>query len=119
MQTEVSKTTSMRDSLRDRTENALRVFHEEYAAQHKTRLNRRLHLYGRTARIVALPLAFYDWRIAIGLFVLGYLVQFLGHAIEGTSPSFFRNPKHLLLGSLNHVIRAMDKLQGVKVNERK
>ncbi len=70
-----------------------------------------MHVIGRVIRVASIPVAFYDWRIAIGLFVLGYLIQFLGHAIEGTSPSFFRNPKHLIIGSLNHVVRATDKLR--------
>lgn len=91
------------DSLRLRSERSLQIFREEYSEQHKTLLNRRLHLYGRIIRVAAIPALFYSWKIAIMLFVAGYLVQFLGHAIEGTSPSFFRNPKHLLLGSLNHV----------------
>jgi hypothetical protein len=91
------------DSLRRRSEDALRTFREEYARQHRTKLNRRLHLWGRVMRAGALVAVFHSWNAAAALFVAGYLVQFLGHAIEGTSPSFFRNPKHLLLGSLNHV----------------
>lgn len=111
MKDEVAQT----ESFRSRSKRALDLFREEYAQQHRTKLNRRLHLYGRIIRVASMPVVFYDWKIAIGLFVLGYLVQFLGHAIEGTSPSFFRNPKHLMIGSLSHVVRAIDNLKGTNV----
>lgn len=97
------------ESFRRRSEDALKTFREEYAQQHRTKLNRRLHLYGRVMRVAAVVVLFYNWRVAAALFVAGYLIQFLGHAIEGTSPSFFRNPKHLLLGSLNHAVRLVEK----------
>jgi hypothetical protein len=91
------------DSLRLKSERALQTFRKEYAEQHQTRINRQLHLCGRIVRASAIPMLFYSWKFAVGFFILGYLVQFLGHAIEGSSPSFFRNPKHLVLGSLNHL----------------
>lgn len=121
MQLEDSNITPIGDSFRLRSERALRLFREEYSEQHQTKLNRRLHLFGRIVRVAAIPIAFYNWKIAIGLFVLGYLIQFLGHAIEGTSPSFFRNPKHLILGSLSHIVRALDRFRGQrsKIDERK
>ena len=97
------------ESFRRSGEDALKTFREEYARQHRTKLNRRLHLCGRTMRIAAVVVVFYNWKVAAALFVAGYLVQFLGHAIEGTSPSFFRNPKHLLLGSLTHAGRLVEK----------
>lgn len=105
----MSKTSSVRDTFRLRSEHALNVFREEYAEQHQTKINRRLHVAGRIIRVAAIPFLFYSWRVAFALFVLGYLIQFLGHAIEGSSPSFFRSPKHLILGSLNHVMRLFDK----------
>lgn len=103
--------TLISDSFRVRSERALDTFRREYAEQHQTKLNRRLHLYGRILRIAAIPVVFYSWKIAIGLFVLGYLIQFLGHAIEGTSPSFFRNPKHLIIGSLDHVVGVVERVK--------
>ena len=96
------------DSLRLRSERALQTFREEYARRHQTKINRQLHLYGRITRVSADFVAFYNWKIGIVLFVMGYLIQFLGHAIEGTSPSFFRNPKHLLLGSLSYIVRVLE-----------
>lgn len=96
------------ETLRARSERALKLFRQEYSEQHQTCLNRWLHVVGRLLRVLSLPVIFYDWRIALAVFVFGYLIQFLGHAIEGSSPSFFRNPKHLIIGSLNHIVRAVD-----------
>jgi len=115
-----SEEPSIGGSFRARSEHALKLFREEYSQQHQTKLNRWLHVVGRVIRVVAIPVLFYDWRIALGMFAFGYLIQFLGHAIEGTSPSFFRNPKHLVIGSLNHVVRVADKLrvQRIKSTEK-
>ena len=107
----VTDPTPLKEKFRWRSERALKLFREEYSQQHQTKLNQWLHVIGRVIRVAAIPTLFYDWRMALGLFVFGYLVQFLGHAIEGTSPSFFRNPKHLAIGSLNHILQAIDKLR--------
>jgi len=50
-----------------------------------------------------------DWRAALGLFVVGWVFQFIGHGVyEKRSPAFFGNLAHLLVGPLwvlNHVVR--------------
>lgn len=50
-----------------------------------------------------------DWRVALALFVLGWVLQFVGHGVyEKRSPAFFKNLAHLLVGPLwvvNHVVR--------------
>ncbi|MCI0410166.1 MAG: DUF962 domain-containing protein [Acidobacteria bacterium] len=49
------------------------------------------------------------WEINLGLFVLGWVFQFVGHGVyEKRSPAFFRNFVHLLVGPLwvmNHFLR--------------
>ena len=32
------------------------------------------------------------------LFVLGWVLQFVGHAVEGKPPEFFKDPRFLLVG---------------------
>jgi uncharacterized membrane protein YGL010W len=34
------------------------------------------------------------------MFVVGWILQFVGHAIEGNQPAFFKNPIYLLVGPL-------------------
>lgn len=94
---------------RMKSKAALETFKSEYDAQHQTRINRELHFYGRIVRSSAPVFVFFDWRLALAAFLAGYVLQFTGHAIEGTSPSFFRNPKHLPFGSLSHIADMIEK----------
>lgn len=57
------------------------------------------------AAVVLLALAFAGkycggWPGALGLFVGGWVLQFVGHWFEGKKPAFFRNGVHLLVGPL-------------------
>ncbi len=38
------------------------------------------------------------WITAVGLFVIAWVGQFIGHKIEGKKPSFFQDIKFLLIG---------------------
>jgi uncharacterized membrane protein YGL010W len=40
------------------------------------------------------------WLICVVLFVLAWIGQFIGHAIEGKRPSFFKDVQFLLIGPL-------------------
>ncbi len=43
---------------------------------------------------VPLPL----WQVALGVFAAAWVFQFIGHAIEGKRPSFFKDVQFLLVG---------------------
>jgi uncharacterized membrane protein YGL010W len=47
-------------------------------------------------RLQAVPL----WSICVFLFVLAWIGQFIGHAIEGKRPSFFKDLQFLMVGPL-------------------
>ena len=60
---------------------------------------------GALAAVAALVLLyvvslFVSWPLAIGMFVAGWIFQFVGHAYEGKSPAFLTNIQHLLVGPL-------------------
>jgi len=38
------------------------------------------------------------WQVAVAVFVLAWIGQFIGHAIEGKRPSFFKDLQFLLIG---------------------
>jgi uncharacterized membrane protein YGL010W len=38
------------------------------------------------------------WRLALALFVAGWALQFLGHAVEGKRPEFFSDWRFLFVG---------------------
>lgn len=82
-------------------------FMESYKEKHQHPLNRLMHNIGIPMIVVSLPLFFFDWRWALALFVVGWVFQFVGHAIEGNQPAFFRNPVYLLIGPLWLARRAL------------
>jgi uncharacterized membrane protein YGL010W len=43
---------------------------------------------------------FLTWPFAIAAFVLGWILQFVGHYFEGKNPAFLTNLLHLLVGPL-------------------
>ena len=38
------------------------------------------------------------WQLALAVFVLAWILQFIGHAVEGRRPSFFKDLQFLLIG---------------------
>ena len=53
-------------------------------ARHRKPTNLILHAAGIPATIAAVPLAILGhWLLAVGMFVGGYALQFLGHVVEG------------------------------------
>ncbi|HEY8957624.1 DUF962 domain-containing protein [Chitinophaga sp.] len=46
--------------------------------------------------IAATPLVI--WQVALFIFVLAWIGQFIGHKIEGAKPSFFKDLQFLLIG---------------------
>ena len=73
-------------------------FVDNYKAKHCHPLNKLAHAIGIPMIVVSLPLLFFSWRWALALFVVGWVFQLIGHAIEGNQPAFFGNPLYLLVG---------------------
>lgn len=40
------------------------------------------------------------WAICLGIFIIAWIGQFIGHAIEGKQPSFFKDLQFLLIGPM-------------------
>ncbi|GGF56791.1 Mpo1 family 2-hydroxy fatty acid dioxygenase [Alteromonas lipolytica] len=38
------------------------------------------------------------WQVSVGVFIIMWILQFVGHAIEGKRPSFFTDLRFLLIG---------------------
>jgi hypothetical protein len=73
-------------------------FIENYKAKHRHPLNRLSHSVGIPLIVISLPLFLVNWRWALALLVAGWTLQFVGHAIEGNQPAFFKSPMYLLVG---------------------
>src|SRR6266566_4331517 len=88
-------------------------FIENYKTQHRHPLNKLSHSIGIPLIVISLPLFFFSWRWALGPFIVGWAFQFLGHAIEGNRPAFFRNPLYLLVGPWWLLRRALNSVNSL------
>ncbi len=71
---------------------------ETYKASHQHPVNRACHSVGIPMIVLALPLLFFSWKGALGLFVLGWVLQFVGHWFEGKPPAFLSDARYLVVG---------------------
>lgn len=75
-----------------------------YATSHQHPVNRFCHTLGIPLIVASLPLAAVAvfsprwWPVPATLFAIGWLFQFVGHAVEGKAPEFFHDWRFLLVG---------------------
>jgi uncharacterized membrane protein YGL010W len=55
-------------------------------------------MFGVTQWLAALPWPL--WLTSLAIFVVAWIGQFIGHAIEGRRPSFFKDVQFLMIGPL-------------------
>ncbi len=76
----------------------------EYGESHQHPINRACHTIGIPMIALSLPLFLVAifvprlWMVALGLFVVGWVLQFIGHAFEGKPPEFFKDWRFLFVG---------------------
>ena len=76
----------------------------QYAQSHQHPVNRALHTVGIPLIALSIPLFVVAllvpglWPVPAAMFVVGWLLQFAGHAMEGKPPEFFRDWRFLLVG---------------------
>jgi uncharacterized membrane protein YGL010W len=76
----------------------------QYAASHQHPVNRVCHTFGIPLIVLAIVLAAFSffisgvWIAALTLFVVGWILQFVGHAFEGKPPEFFHDWRFLFVG---------------------
>jgi uncharacterized membrane protein YGL010W len=76
----------------------------QYALSHQHPINRLCHTIGipliavSIVLLLAAPLVTNLWLVALALFVIGWVLQFIGHGFEGKPPEFFRDWRFLLVG---------------------
>ena len=76
----------------------------QYAQSHQNPINRLCHTIGIPLIALSLPLFLLAifvpgfWPIPLGMFVLGWIFQFVGHAFEGKPPEFFHDWRFLFVG---------------------
>jgi len=77
---------------------------DEYADSHRHPANRWCHTFGIPMIVFSLLLFLASliipglWKAGLVLFVLGWVLQFVGHAFEKKPPEFFRDWRFLFVG---------------------
>jgi uncharacterized membrane protein YGL010W len=75
-----------------------------YSVSHRHPVNRFCHTVGIPMIAVSLPLFIAAtfvrgfWPVPVALFVIGWVFQFVGHAVEGKPPEFFHDWRFLFVG---------------------
>jgi uncharacterized membrane protein YGL010W len=75
-----------------------------YATSHQHPVNRACHTLGIPLIVLSLVLAAVSLFVsglrilALTLFVVGWILQFVGHAVEGKPPEFFHDWRFLFVG---------------------
>ena len=75
-----------------------------YTQSHQHRVNRVCHTIGIPLIALSIPLLAIAlfvhgfWPVPLGLFVVGWAFQFIGHAFEGKPPEFFKDWRFLFVG---------------------
>ena len=76
----------------------------QYAESHQHPVNRACHTVGIPLIAAAIPLFVLGflasglWLLALLMFVVGWVFQFVGHWFEGKPPEFFRDWRFLFVG---------------------
>lgn len=77
---------------------------DEYSKSHQNKINQITHKIGIpmiALSILLLPAALLIegvWKISLGLFVVGWIFQFIGHYFEGKPPEFLKDWRFLFVG---------------------
>ena len=77
---------------------------DEYSESHQHPMNRLTHSIGipmiAVSLVLIIPSFFIGglWRIAVALFVIGWILQFIGHYFEGKPPEFMKDYRFLFVG---------------------
>jgi uncharacterized membrane protein YGL010W len=77
----------------------------QYSESHQHPTNRLLHTLGIPMIAVSIVMAVVGFTVlpslvvpAAALFVIGWIFQFIGHAVEGKPPEFFKDWRFLFVG---------------------
>jgi uncharacterized membrane protein YGL010W len=76
----------------------------QYANSHQHPVNRTCHTIGIPLIVASIPLFVLGlvvpviWLVAVGMFVVGWAFQFIGHWYEGKPPEFFSDWRFLFVG---------------------
>ncbi len=79
--------------------STLERYMAQYDHEHTNPWNKTLHAIGIPIIFAGvILLAMLRWQLGVALFVLGWVLLFAGHRIEGNKPAFFQGLVYFLIG---------------------
>ena len=96
---------------------SLSTYLAKYREDHQHPVNKALHTVGIPMIVASLPVFPFNPLLGAAMFVVGWILQFIGHAFEGKAPSFFRDPTFLLVGATWYGKRLVAFLTGKPLDE--
>ena len=87
----------------------VKAYLAQYKEDHQHPVNRALHTVGIPTIVASLAVMPFNPILGASMFVFGWILQFVGHAFEGKAPSFFSDPKYLLVGPMWFVKKVLGK----------
>lgn len=77
-----------------------RALLDDYEKNHESTLCKVTHAVGIPMIALSIPLLLVRPKRAVKFFIIGWILQFVGHAIEGKPPKFFEGKEYFLAGLL-------------------
>ena len=73
---------------------------DKYRRDHQHPVNQALHTVGIPMIVLSLVVIPFNPLLAAAMFILGWILQFIGHAFEGKMPTFLSDPRALLIAPI-------------------
>ncbi len=76
----------------------------QYAEGHQHPVNRLCHTIGIPLIVISIPILAISlfvrglWALPVAMFIVGWILQFIGHWFEGKPPEFFKDWRFLFVG---------------------
>lgn len=78
---------------------SLSTYLAKYREDHQHPVNKALHTVGIPMIVASLPVFPFNPLLGAAMFVVGWILQFIGHAFEGKPPEFLKDWRFLFVGT--------------------
>lgn len=78
---------------------SLSAYLAKYREDHQHPVNKALHTVGIPMIVASLPVFPFNPLLGAAMFVVGWILQFIGHAFEGKPPEFLKDWRFLFVGT--------------------
>jgi uncharacterized membrane protein YGL010W len=95
----------------------------QYETSHQNPVNRICHTIGIPLIALSIPLFVVAifvaglWPVPLAMFGIGWIFQFVGHAVEGKPPEFFKDWRYLFVGLRWWIAKMTGKIEQPETRE--